>query len=82
MLSRPSTPAMAKEAQQACLHISALPDISKAKMDFPNTSFFQGTGPSLPELPCPSTILALDPRNQIGVVKMEELNLAVKVGPV
>ena len=66
--------------QQACFDISSLPDISKAEMDFYDTSFFQRSWPLLPQLPSPAEILQQYPDQGRGVIKFEHLNLIVKVG--
>ncbi len=69
-------------AQQPCIDISSLPDISIADMDFRDTSFFQSKGPSLPQLPSPTEIIQQYPKLRIGrgVAKFEHLNLIVKAG--
>lgn len=60
--------------------ISCLPDISKTEMNFLDTSFFQFDDCSSRELPTPASILQHYPSHGAGVIKLEELGLAVKFG--
>nr|POF06968.1 hypothetical protein CFP56_31592 [Quercus suber] len=60
-----------------CVSMSNLPDISKTEMNFYDTSFFQ-EGPTVRQLPSPSSILQQSPNSASGVVKLSHLNLAVK----
>ncbi|KAK9783573.1 putative Kinase-like domain-containing protein [Seiridium cardinale] len=60
--------------------MSSLPDKSKAEIDFLDTSFFRSDKPDPPQLPAPGAILEQYPDLEGGVVKYENLNLAVKFG--
>jgi hypothetical protein len=64
---------------QPHIHISALPDISKANVDFLDSSFFQSAKSPRPELPTPASIIQQYGDNGACVVKIESLNLVVKI---
>ena len=68
------------DAHGPVIDISTLPDVSKAGMDFLDTSFFKTDGLSqVPSLPTPAEIHRQYPKLEIGVAKFEYLDLAVKV---
>ena len=72
----------AKDEHHPFIELSSLPDVSRANVDFLDSSFFRFNGtPSLPRLPTPAEILQQYPNCSQGrVVKFESLSLAVKVG--
>lgn len=59
------------------IDVSRLPNISPVEMDFRDTSFFQHD--SSRQLPTPDAILLQFTESIAGVVKIEYLNLAVKI---
>lgn len=61
------------------LDISALPDISQAEMDFPDTSFFRSSGSAGGQLPTPASIIHQYGDGGARVIKIEDLNIAVKI---
>lgn len=66
--------------QQPVIDIPSLPDISKAEVVFPETSFFKSDDSSeTTRLPTPAEIHRQYPKLDFGVAKFESLNLAVKV---
>ncbi|KAK8087337.1 phosphotransferase enzyme family protein [Apiospora phragmitis] len=74
-------PQSPQSADQPFFNTSALPDISSAEIDFPDTSFFHSPPSCPPQLPAPSTILEQRPdAGSQAVVKYEDLNLVVKFG--
>ena len=64
---------------QACLDVSTLPDISKAEMDFLDSSFFQSDESLIPQLPTPASIFEQYGDKGACVIKIENLNIAVKI---
>ncbi|POR35336.1 Phosphotransferase enzyme family protein [Tolypocladium paradoxum] len=68
----------AQDTHRPLIDISSLPDISKAEMDFHDSSFFRCN--ARPQLPTPTAILQQFPDRGATVVKFEHLNLAVKYG--
>jgi hypothetical protein len=72
---------MSEYAPQISINISSLPDISKAEMDFHDTSFFHPSSGRVPQLPSPTELLQRSPDRERNVVKFEHLNLVVKFGP-
>jgi hypothetical protein len=73
-------PMAAKGTRRPLIHIPSLPDISRAEIDFHDTSFFSSSQLPFPQLPTPASILAQCPDHGANVIKFEHLNLAVKVG--
>ncbi|EXU97470.1 aminoglycoside 3'-phosphotransferase/choline kinase domain protein [Metarhizium robertsii] len=69
----------AKRADELRIDIASLPDMAQAEMDFRDTSFFRSGDPSL-QLPSPSSIIQQFGDQGACVVKLEHLNLAVKIG--
>ena len=67
----------AKDPNRHLIDIFALPDISRAEIDFDDTSFFSSRQLSSPQLLTPASILQQYPGQ--SVIKFEHLNLAVKV---
>jgi hypothetical protein len=70
----------AKGTHLPLIHVSSLPDISKAEIDFHDTAFFRSSLRPFPQLPTPASILQQCPDHGASVVKFEHLDLAVKVG--
>ncbi|KAF4462113.1 phosphotransferase enzyme family [Fusarium albosuccineum] len=69
-------------ANEACglrIDVSALPDISQSEMDLLDSSFFQSGDSPRPQLPTPASILEEYGDHGADVVKIKELNLAVKI---
>ncbi|KAK7430658.1 hypothetical protein QQZ08_002700 [Neonectria magnoliae] len=64
---------------QPYIDISTLPDISKAEMDFLDSSFFQSDKSPRPQLPTPTSIIQQYGDGGARVVKIESLNIAVKI---
>ncbi|KAF4983413.1 hypothetical protein FZEAL_1142 [Fusarium zealandicum] len=62
-----------------CIHVSALPDITQAEMDFLDSSFFRSGDAPRPQLPSPSFLLEEYGDCGADVIKIEKLNMAVKV---
>ncbi|KFG79515.1 phosphotransferase enzyme family protein [Metarhizium anisopliae] len=69
----------AKRADELGIDIASLPEIAQAEMDFRDTSFFRSGDPSL-QLPSPASIIQQFGDQGACVVKLEHLNLAVKIG--
>ncbi|KPM43226.1 hypothetical protein AK830_g3342 [Neonectria ditissima] len=65
---------------QPHIDVSSLPDISKPEMDFSDTSFFQSQDNEPRQLPTPASIVKDLPGLCECVIKLENLNLAVKIG--
>ncbi|KAF5017408.1 hypothetical protein F66182_10664 [Fusarium sp. NRRL 66182] len=61
------------------IDVSALPDITQAEMDFLDSSFFQSSNASRPQLPSPSSILEEYGDRGADVIKIEKLSMAVKI---
>ncbi|KAH7271696.1 hypothetical protein B0J15DRAFT_576817 [Fusarium solani] len=59
--------------------LSALPDISPAEMDFPDSPFFQSGDSPKPKLPTPASILQQYGDQGACVIQIEHLNMAVKI---
>ncbi|KJZ75108.1 hypothetical protein HIM_05594 [Hirsutella minnesotensis 3608] len=62
------------------IDIRSLPDLSKAEVDFHDTSFFLCDPKTCRQLPTPSSLLEQWPALGSGVIKIEALHLAVKFG--
>ena len=58
----------------------SLPNVSEAEVDFQDSSFFQSNGAVRAQLPTPLSVLQQLPNRGPGVVKFEDLHLAVKFG--
>ncbi|KAM0557028.1 hypothetical protein ACHAPJ_005708 [Fusarium lateritium] len=69
-------------ASQECsmrIDVPALPDITQAEMDFPDSSFFQSSDIPRPQLPSPISILEEYGDSGANVIKIETLSLVVKI---
>ncbi|KAI5457659.1 kinase-like domain-containing protein [Mariannaea sp. PMI_226] len=67
------------ESSRLCIDTSSLPDISKPEMDFLDSSFFQSDKSPRPQLPTPASIIEAYGDGGARVVKIENLNIAVKI---
>lgn len=71
----------AMDTPSPLIDISSLPDVSRAEIDFLDTSFFNSGQLPIPQLPTPAWVRQQGSRRGARVVKFEHLNLAVKLGP-
>jgi hypothetical protein len=71
---------MSSQAQQPCINISALPDITQTELNFYDSSFFQA-GDGTRSLPTPEEVMQR-PKSGMGrgIRRFEELSLAVEYG--
>ncbi|KAL1297356.1 hypothetical protein AAFC00_004897 [Neodothiora populina] len=67
------------ESRQPHLDILTLPDISKSDMDLVDSSFFQSDDSPKRELPTPASILEKGGDQGVSVIKIPDLNIAVKI---
>ena len=70
----------ARGTHRPVIHISSLPNLSRAEIELHETSFFSSSQLPFPQLPTPASVLEQCPDQGACVVKFEHLNLAVKIG--